>query len=161
MSKIDKTKKKRRMGIDHDIRMPYQNCMDMTFREIKNSRQYALLTPMGIYNPSRAYHEGHKSTMRKKELCETLDDPKKYHERNKKLKEKGKAYGARDRKSRKGMCLVKARQLPCNGPIFKFEGLTTTGEKCCFKLPRKKGNEKNTMKTMKAKTKKNKKKKKK
>ena len=117
----------------HDIRLPYEECMKKTFRQIKKTKEYAVLTPLGVYNPSRAYHDGHKSTMNKVELCKALDNPKTYHAANKKLKEAKKPFGARKRNTRKGKCLVSARKIPCTGETYKHEGVTTTGERCCFK----------------------------
>jgi len=128
-----KAKSKKSSKVVHDIRLPYEECMKKTFRQIKKTKEYAVLTPLGIYNPSRAYHDGHKSTMSKTELCKALDDPKAYHAANKKLKEAKKAFGARKRTTRKGQCLVAARKIPCTGKTYKHEGVTTTGQACCFK----------------------------
>jgi len=155
MSKKDKTKGTTKSKIKHDIRLPYSKCMNMTFREIKKSKEYAVLTPLGIYHPSRAYHEGHKSTMRKKALCDALNDPKKYHKLNKRLKDQNKPYGDRVRATRKGLCLIKSRKLPCTGE-YKYKGLTSTDQECCYKRkPMKKGKTKGKTMTKKNTTKRN------
>ena len=62
-------KNKRGMKKKQDVRIPYETCMKMTVREIRRSREYKLLTPLGKLNKSGAYHYGKKSTMRKSELC--------------------------------------------------------------------------------------------
>ena len=41
--------------------------------------------------------------------------------------------GLRKRETRKGLCLVEKRKIPCNDKVYKFQGVTTTGQACCYK----------------------------
>ena len=116
-----------------DIRLPYEICIGMTVKQIRQTEEYKSLTPLGKRNRSGAYKHGNKSTMRKEELCRALDNPAKYQMKIKELKEKKKNAGKRKRASRKGECSVPKRKLPCNTEEYPHEGLTTTGKKCCYK----------------------------
>ena len=108
-------------------------CMGMTVKQIRQTSEYKGLTPLGKQNKSGSYRYGHKSTMRKAELCRVLNDPQMYHSQMAELKSQKKNAGPRKRASRKGSCLVARRKTPCDDRVYKFEGVTTTGEKCCFK----------------------------
>ena len=108
-------------------------CSGMTMKQIKKSPEYKGLTPLGKQNKSGSYRYGHKSTMRKAELCRVLNDPQTYHSQMAELKSQKKNAGPRKRASRKGACLVAKRKIPCNDTTYKFEGVTMTGEKCCYK----------------------------
>jgi len=108
-------------------------CMGMTVKQIRKTPEYKGLTPLGKQNKSGSYRYGHKSTMRKAELCRVLNDPQMYHTQMAELKSQKKNAGPRKRSSRKGQCLVEKRKIPCNDLTYKFEGVTMTGEKCCYK----------------------------
>ena len=116
-----------------DIRLPLGQCHGMTLKQIRSSIEYKSLTPLGKKNTSGSYRYGNKSYLRKAELCKVLDNPSSYHSKVKVAKKAKKNLGPRKRKTRKGDCLVAERKIPCNGPLFKHKGLTTTGEDCCFK----------------------------
>lgn len=116
-----------------DIRLPYEICIKMTVKQIKQTEEYKSLTPLGKKNRSGAYKYGNKSTMRKEQLCRALDNPKKYQMKIKELKAQKKNAGTRKRETRKGECLVPKRKLPCNTSQYPHEGYTTTGKKCCYK----------------------------
>ncbi len=116
-----------------DMRLSQHVCENMTVKEIRKTPQYKGLTPLGVRNASGTYRYGHKSTMKKAELCKVLANPTLYHTQNAKLKEAKKSYGARKRNSRKGECNVRARKVPCEGDVYRFRGVTTTGQACCFK----------------------------
>jgi hypothetical protein len=121
------------MSKKHDIRLPYEKCMDMTVRELRKTREYKLLTPLGKLNASGTYKYGNKSRMRKVDLCKALDNPKEYHRKNKELKKKMENAGNRVRKTRKGQCPKNRRPNPECPLSHKHEGLTTTGNTCCYK----------------------------
>ena len=116
-----------------DMRLSQHVCENMTVKQIRQTPQYKGLTPLGRRNVSGSYRYGHKSTMKKSELCKVLANPSLYHSENLKLKDEKKPYGARKRASRKGECNVVARKVPCEGQVYKHRGVTTTGEACCFK----------------------------
>jgi hypothetical protein len=120
-------------SVQKDKRLPYSDCIRMTVRQIRQSDEYKGLTPLGKQNASGAYHYGSKSTMNKESLCRALDNPKRYQEMVKKFKEKNENMGPRKRSTRKGQCLVAKRKVPCITEEYKYEGVTTTGERCCFK----------------------------
>ena len=128
--------------------MNFNKCMsENTLKQIRKTRAYKELVPFGSYkNKSNAYHFGRKSSMKKRDLCRALSNPKAYH---KKVKEKygtGKRKGVgkmknsakRKRYSRLGNCTPasgpKKRTEPCTG-AFKNRGITTTAKKCCYKKP--------------------------
>jgi len=123
----------RKSNIVADKKLPLSVCENMTVVQIRASKEYKGLTPLGKQNKSGSYRYGHKSTMRKAELCRVLANPSLYHRDNKELKEAKKPFGARKRASRKGECLVEKRKIPCNDPVYKFQGVTTTGKSCCYK----------------------------
>lgn len=116
-----------------DIRLPYAICSAMTVREIRRTKEYRALTPLGVKNASGAYKHGNKSTMKKEPLCRALDNPEKYHTQIKKLISQKKNAGPRKRETRKGLCLAPKRKTPCSDPAFPYKGLTTTGKNCCYK----------------------------
>ena len=126
-------KKIRKNSIKPDQPLRQSVCESMTVKQIRASKQYKGLTPLGKQNKSGSYRYGHKSTMRKAELCRVLANPSLYHSANIKLKGEKKPYGARKRSSRKGECLVEKRKIPCNDPVYKYQAVTTTGRPCCFK----------------------------
>ena len=136
-SKKTKTKKvytKRLMNVN--------KCMNKTLKQIRKSEAYHNLIPFGVgkrrsANPNKKYHFGSKSTMRKQELCEALSNPKAYHNKLKKAYGTGKRKqikntGRRKRFSRTGDCRPYKRKPPCKGSK-KNEGVTTTGQPCCYK----------------------------
>lgn len=116
-----------------DIRLPYTICSAMTVREIRRTKEYRSLTPLGVKNVSGSYKHGNKSTMKKESLCRALDNPEKYHNEIKNLISQKKNAGPRKRKTRKGLCLVPKRKPPCSDSKFSHKGLTTTGRSCCYK----------------------------
>ena len=128
-----KSKASASKSIPKDKRLPYSVCSQMTVRQIRQTPEYKGLTPLGKLNKSGTYKYGNKSTMRKEALCQALDNPKRYHEQIISAKKEGKNTGPRKRKTRKGECLVAQRKLPCDGQVYKYEGVTTTGKSCCFK----------------------------
>jgi hypothetical protein len=119
--------------VEKDIRLPYEKCKGMTVREIRRTKEYKALTPLGVKNPSGAYRFGNKSTMNKEELCKALDNPTAYHKKIKKLISQKKNAGPRKRSTRKGLCLAPKRKVPCSDPAFPHKGVTTTGKACCYK----------------------------
>ena len=123
----------RKTPIVADKRLPLSTCQGMTVKAIRKTKEYKGLTPLGKINKSGSYRYGHKSTMRKADLCRVLDNPSLYHRAMKELKSQKKNAGPRKRSTRKGECLVEARKIPCSGPVFKFQAVTTTGKACCFK----------------------------
>lgn len=134
--KVRRTKKVKRVSkspVVADKRLPMSVCEGMTVKQIRASKEYRGLTPLGRQNKSGSYRYGHKSTMRKGDLCRVLDNPSLYHREMAELKAQKKMAGPRKRATRKGECLVEARKIPCNGPVFKFQAVTTTGKPCCFK----------------------------
>ena len=108
-------------------------CLGMTVKQIRKTPEYKGLTPLGKQNKSGSYRYGNKSTMRKADLCRVLNDPQSYHTQMAELKSQKKNAGPRKRASRTGMCLVEKRRIPCNDKVYKFEGVTMTAEKCCYK----------------------------
>ena len=116
-----------------DLRLTYDECVRMSVRDIRQTEEYKRLTPLGKYNTSGTYHYGNKSRMRKHDLCTALDNPKKYHEYIQTLKVDKRNAATRKRSTRKGLCLTKKRQVPCDGGDFPHKGLTSTGQECCFK----------------------------
>jgi hypothetical protein len=118
---------------EKDIRIPYDECMAMTVKQIRQTKAYKLLTPLGKLNRSGSYRYGNKSTLRKRELCIVLDDPQKYHKKIKNLKDRKINAGPRRRSTRKGNCVPKKRLPPCNTQPYVNQGLTTTGKDCCYK----------------------------
>lgn len=133
-----------------DKKLQEGTCLGMTVKQIKQTQEYKGLTPLGKRNKSGTYRYGNKSTMRKAELCEALSNPEKYHLKIGKLKSLKKNAGPRKRPTRTGACLVAKRKIPCNDSVYKFEGLTTTGARCCYK---KQQSEKTMAKRMKNATK--------
>ena len=141
MTQLPKNQRKKRVlpknvrksPIVADKRLPMSVCSGMTVKQIRKSKEYKGLTPLGKQNASGSYRYGHKSTMRKADLCRVLDNPSLYHRAMKELKSQKKNAGPRKRTTRKGECLVEARKIPCTGPVFKFQAVTTTGKACCFK----------------------------
>ena len=123
----------RKSEITADKKLPISNCENMTVAQIRQTPEYKGLTPLGKMNKSGSYRFGHKSTMRKAELCRVLANPSLYHRANAELKDAKKPYGARKRATRKGECLVEKRKIPCNDPVYKYQAVTTTGKPCCFK----------------------------
>ena len=123
----------RKSSIVADKRLPLAQCEGMTVKQIRKTKEYKGLTPLGKQNKSGSYRYGHKSTMRKADLCRVLDNPSLYHRQMAELKSQKKNAGPRKRSTRKGECLVEARKIPCNGKVFKFQAVTTTGKACCFK----------------------------
>ena len=122
-----------RNNIVADQRLPLAECTGMTVKQIRKTKQYRGLTPLGKINVSGSYRYGFKSYMRKDELCEALSNPKLYHEKIAKLKRQKRNAGPRQRTTRRGLCLVKARKPPCNTSAYSFQGYTTTGLNCCYK----------------------------
>ena len=132
--KIVKRKTKKVVALPpKDKKLDEGICMGMTMKQLKKSPEYKGLTPLGKQNKSGSYRYGHKSTMRKAELCRVLNDPQTYHSQMAELKSQKKNASGRQRSSRKGACLVAKRKIPCNDKVYKFEGVTTTGDKCCYK----------------------------
>lgn len=123
----------KKTAIVADKALSLSQCENMTVKQIRQTKEYKGLTPLGKQNKSGSYRYGHKSTMRKAELCRVLANPSLYHTANLELKETKKPYGARKRETRKGECLVAKRKIPCNDAVYKFQGVTTTGKACCFK----------------------------
>jgi len=116
-----------------DKRLSQSVCEGMTVKQIRASKEYKGLTPLGKLNVSGSYRYGHKSTMRKAELCRVLANPSLYHREMKALKSAKKMAGIRKRSTRAGECLVEKRKIPCNDPVYKFQAVTTSGKPCCFK----------------------------
>jgi hypothetical protein len=113
--------------------IPYDQCMSMTVRELRQTPQYKNLTPLGIRNISGHYRYGNKSTMRKEDLCRALSNPAAYQRHIKKLKDEKQKAGPRKRETRKGQCNGPRRQPPCTDPVYRHLGYTTTGRQCCYK----------------------------
>jgi hypothetical protein len=118
---------------EQDIRIPFAECYAMTVKQIRQTRAYKLLTPLGRLNRSGSYRYGNKSTLRKRELCIVLDDPAKYHRKIQRDKDRKRNSGPRKRTTRKGNCVPRRRLPPCNRHPYTNEGLTTTGKDCCYK----------------------------
>jgi len=123
----------RKSKIVADKRLPLAQCEGMTVKQIRKTPEYKGLTPLGKLNVSGSYRYGHKSTMRKSELCRVLDNPSLYHTEMRALKSQKKTSGPRKRDTRKGLCLVAKRKIPCTDSVYKFQGVTTTGQACCYK----------------------------
>lgn len=132
-SVVDKKKAKTLLD-SKDKSLGYDVCMSMPIREIRKSKEYKNLTPLGKLNKSGHYRFGNKSSMNKGELCKALNDPKKYQQKIKSLKEQKKNAAKRSRSTRKGMCPTSRNFPVCSEhSSHKFAGLTTTGQHCCFK----------------------------
>ena len=115
-------------------KIPYSVCMKMTLKEIRKTPKYKSLSPLGKINKSGTYKYGNKSSANKEELCRIMNNPQKYQEKVKKNKSKGVNSSKRKRSTRKGLCLVAARKIPCKTTgKFKYEGVTTIGKRCCYK----------------------------
>lgn len=115
-----------------DKRLPYEDCMLMSIRDIRQTKEYASLTPMGKKNDTGKYRFGNKSYMNKKDLCKALNDPDAYHKKIEDLKKKGENAGPRKRPTREGECPVHRNKKECMAP-HPHKGLTTTGKSCCYK----------------------------
>lgn len=115
-----------------DLRLPYDVCKKMSVKKIRQTKEYASLTPGGVKNSSGHYRYGNKSTMNKEELCKSLDNPKAYHAKIAADIKKGKNSGPRKRSTRKGDCPVHRNKKECVAPHAN-KGLTTTGKPCCYK----------------------------
>lgn len=120
-----------------NLRIPYNQCKEMTLKQIRNTPQYKKLSPLGKINKSGTYHYGNKSSANKEELCKIMDNPVKYQQRmiqNKSLK---KNSSKRKRATRKGECLYPVARKPvagkCKTNKFPYLGLTTEAKKCCYK----------------------------
>lgn len=131
---------------EKDIPLDFMSCMALTVKQIRQTKEYKSLTPLGKQNKSGTYHYGNKSSLRKDPLCKALSNPLNYQAGIKALKEEGKNATTRKRNSRTGNCSVKKRKTPCNTAEYPHIGITTTAEKCCFK---KKQSEKTTRKRLK------------
>lgn len=123
----------KKVKIIADKRLPEARCLGMTVKQIKKTKEYKGLTPQGKLNKSGTYHYGNKSSMKKAELCEALNNPRNYHKKIASLKKKKINAAKRKRPTRKGECLVAKRKVPCKDPVYKHQGVTTTGKPCCFK----------------------------
>ena len=115
-----------------DKRLPYDSCKKMTVKQIRASKEYASLTPLGKKNSTGKYRFGNKSYLNKKALCQALDDPKAYQTKILKKKLEKKNAGKRKRSTRKGECPKPRSKKVCSGS-HAFSGLTTKGKKCCYK----------------------------
>ena len=133
------------MSQEHDIRLPYEQCIRMTVKQIRQTREYKLLTPFGILNKSGTYRYGNKSTMRKQELCKALDNPAEYHKKMRRLKDRKINASNRERgvrHPRTGNCTPKKRLPPCRTNAYPYEGRVKSrdesvrGDKCCYKKRR-------------------------
>ena len=121
-----------------DQKMNYKECMSMSVKKIRASKEYKNLTPLGKKNPSGSYKYGNKSYMRKKELCKALSDPAEYHRKIANMKAQKINAGPRKRPGRAGECNPKKRRPvkgKCVNPTHKHKGITTTGVECCYKKP--------------------------
>lgn len=130
-----------------DLRLPYNTCKEMTIKEIRKTKEYASLTPLGQKNKTGKYRFGNKSYLSKEKLCQALDNPKAYQKKIKELKKKNVNAGPRKRSTREGKCPVHRDNKVCHG-THPHKGLTTTGKPCCYK---KKQSEKVVKKRMVAK----------
>ena len=131
--KVVRKQKKSVKSPPKDKKLDEGICTGMTVKQIRKTPEYKGLTPLGKANKSGSYRYGNKSTMRKADLCRVLNDPQSYHTQIAQLKSQKKNAGPRKRSSRKGQCLVEKRKIPCNDTTYQFEGVTMTGEKCCYK----------------------------
>jgi len=122
----------RRYKTAKDVRLPYKKCMSMKVSDIRKTREYELLTPLGVKNKSGHYRFGNKSYLNKKNLCLALDNPAQYHKKIQEKRLKKVNAGPRKRSTRKGDCPTK-RKVPCSGS-HPHKGLTTTGKPCCYKI---------------------------
>ena len=120
------------IGSVKDKRLPLDMCMKMTIKEIRATKEYASLTPLGKKNKSGAYKYGNKSYLNKKPLCEALDNPSGYQAKILDLKLQKKNAGPRKRSTRKGKCPAKRNKKKCPAS-HPHKGLTTTGKSCCYK----------------------------
>ena len=117
-----------------DIRLPYETCINMPIREIRQTREYKLLTPLGKKNTSGHYKHGNKSYLNKEKLCRALDDPSAYQNKITSLKSRKINAGPRKRETRTGDCPTARNLQDCKvHPTHKNAGLTTTGKHCCYK----------------------------
>lgn len=115
-----------------DLRLPYNACKEMTIKEIRNTKEYASLTPLGQKNVTGKYRFGNKSYLNKEKLCQALDNPVAYQKKIKELKKKSVNAGPRKRSTREGNCPVHRDMKVCP-PSHANKGLTTTGKPCCYK----------------------------
>lgn len=120
------------------VRIPLDVCKSMTLAQIRSTPEYKKLTPFGSYiNISGTYKFGCKSELRKAELCRVMDNPKAYWLKNLKNLKEHQNSCKRKRKTRKGMCLTKARkpdkQGKCSSKKYSHKGITTTGKPCCYR----------------------------
>jgi hypothetical protein len=116
-----------------DIPLDFLSCMTLTVKQIRQTKEYKSLTPLGKQNKSGTYHYGNKSSLRKEPLCRALSNPLNYQAGIKSLKTQGKNAAIRKRNSRTGDCLVKQRKAPCDTAAYPHLGFTTTADKCCYK----------------------------
>lgn len=115
-----------------DKRIPFDECMKMSIREIRKTREYGGLTPMGKQNDTGKYRFGNKSYLNKRELCKALDNPTSYHKKIEKMKKQKKNAGPRKRSTRQGDCPKPRNNKVCSGS-HAHKGLTTSGKHCCYK----------------------------
>jgi hypothetical protein len=117
--------------------IPQETCMNMTLKQIRATPEYKKLSPLGKINASGTYHYGNKSSANKKELCWIMSHPVEYQKKVQRNKELGINTAKRKRSTRKGKCLYPRDRKPKNGACksgkFPYLGITTTGEKCCYK----------------------------
>ena len=128
--------------------LSYDDCMSLTLKDIRQLKAYQELTPSANTKMRKSgkgvYRFGCKSTASKHKLCLFLSNPETYYEivkeaNEKKTPEDRKLYKLRDRTGQRiGLCVPKIRLPSDDGecdkhPDYIFKGLTTTGEKCCFK----------------------------
>jgi hypothetical protein len=117
-----------------DLRLPYETCISMPIREIRQTKEYKLLTPLGTKNTSGHYKHGNKSYLNKEKLCRALDDPSAYQNKISSLKDRKVNAGPRKRVTRTGDCPAKRELANCAvHPTHKNAGLTTAGKHCCYK----------------------------
>lgn len=124
-------------GTIKDKKLSLDKCLSMKISEIRQTTEYAALTPLGKKNKSGHYKYGNKSYLNKKELCLALDDPLAYHAKILELKNAKKNAGPRKRKTRTGSCPTK-RKIPCKDKSHPYPGLSTTGKPCCYKVKQSK-----------------------
>ena len=122
-----------------EVRIPYDVCKKMTLKQIRKTPQYKKLSPYGlVQNISGTYKYGAKSSMRKEELCKTLDNPKEYMKKALKSKRDKKNMSKRKRSTRASQCLYPKARVPvdgkCRSTEFKHLGVMQNGKtKCCYK----------------------------
>ena len=120
------------------MRIPYSECKKMTLKEIRSSKQYKLLNPLGYINTSGTYKYGNKSSMRKDELCKALDNPKRYQKKALASKKKKKNMSKRKRSTRASKSLYPVSRKPirgeCKSDEFPHLRLMKNGKTpCCYK----------------------------